>query len=375
MNFAFICYLIPFYFVLGLSELLHQFNLSNEDPKLKNVCDDDLFIQVSQHVDDYTTLSSSLNLPTPPQETIPQSKSKGMNALLWDWKRKNGDAATPLELVKAILKMGDHIAAKKILEYLSKKPKSEKHRNACQFAPEKVKNNYENWEVLTESEKERVRNRLMDQNSKVREAYTDFIIQLSRSFKERMVDPKEVEMVAHSFGHLEGVQQLPVVFNFAEDSNVTSVFSEISKHCTWFNYESFLVIVKKIGNDDEKQYLSAYENEYLIPYLQHSIFEIPCASCYDQSERTVLKLKVSADLHTNGNEIKAIQRNVAKLLGFDESTLLHFESYNEGCIELIFSLPTVILKESSPTSQLCTYIEWEQSRNSYKLNVDLTIIL
>ena len=84
---------------------------------------------------------------------------------------------------------------------------------------------------------------------------------------------------------------------------------------------------------------------------------------------------MSADLVITGGEIKAIQCNLTKLLGFQNGAILHFHDYNEGCIELVFSLPTVVLENSSPKSKLFTYIEWDKSSQSYKVNVDLVTVL
>ena len=50
-----------------------------------------------------------------------------------------------------------------------------------------------------------------------------------------------------------------------------------------------------------------YEDEYLVPYLNHSIFEIPCTPSQDQDQNTKLLLKVSADVYITGSEVKAIQ--------------------------------------------------------------------
>ena len=111
------------------------------------------------------------------------------NAVLWSWKRKNGSAATFAVLVKVFLKMEDKFVAKSILEYLSNKFTSAKHRMPYKFAPQKAKDCYPNWDELTEGDKEKVINTLMDETRDVREAYTIFVGRIIPSFKERNVDP------------------------------------------------------------------------------------------------------------------------------------------------------------------------------------------
>ena len=361
---------------LDLSSLLSQYGLSYE--VVDKECDDGLFIEVSQHMnDDYIAAGHCLNLSSERVRSISQSDKNDVqkrNEMLWAWKRKNGSTATSKELVKAFLKMEDRFVAESILKYLSKRTTSLSQTMTFHLAPEKAENRYPNWKDLTESEQEAVRNQLMDDNRDVREAYTVFVAQLIQSFVKREVDPKIIQSIVHSFCSSEKDQHQPMVFDFRRDGSVSDVFLELSKHCTWFNYDALRVIVKVLGNECEKECLKEYENSNLIPYLKRSIFEIPCVPPHNYSQRTKLLLKVSTDLITGG-EVKAIQRNLAKLLYLEPNTLLHFEDYNEGCIELVFSLPTVVLEKSSPESKLFTYIEWDKSRQSYKVNVDLVAVL
>ena len=354
---------------------MSHYNLSHEE--LEKECGDGLFIEISQHVDDYTLVGYGLSLSGDTLKNISQEKKTDIerkNAVLWAWKRKHGSAATVLELVKVFLKLEDHFVAELILKCLSQKTTLEEYQMPCNLAPQKANKCYPNWANLTESEQEAVKNRLMDENRDVREAYTVLVLQLINSFKERKVDPNDIQSLVHSFGALEGIQQLPAVFNFV-DTSISGVFSELTKHCTWFNYELFQVIVKFKGKKAEKQYLKTYEDDHLTPYLNRSIFEIPCTSSHDQSQCNLLFFKVSGDLYITGKEVKAIQRNLAKLLGLKNSALLHFENYNDGCIDLVFSLPTVIFNESSPNSQLLTSTKWDESLNCYRVNADIVNVL
>ena len=97
-----------------------------------------------------------------------------------------------------------------------------------------------------------------------------------------------------------------MVFDFRRDGGVSDVFLELSKHCTWFNYDALQVIVEILGDESEKMCLKEYEDKHLIPYLKRSIFEIPCGPSDTQSQCTELLLKVSADLVITGGEVKAI---------------------------------------------------------------------
>ena len=335
---------------------------------MEKECDDNLFIEVSQHIKDHKEICNCLNLSSDDLGHISQSEydSDWKIDVLWAWKRKNGSAATVLALLEAFLKGGDRSVAESILKYLSQETTSEPHQIPSTYilAPDKAKSRYPNWKTSTESEKEAVRYQLIDENIDVRKAYTKFVMSLISSFKSREIDPNDIQSLVCSFGQVEGSQQRPIVFNFDENSNVSAVFRELCKHCTWFNYEIHQVIIENLGNDQEKKYLKTYEDDHLFPYLNHSIFEVPCARSQDQTESTILTFKVSADLCISGNEVKVIQRSLARFLGFQDSAIFQFQDYNEGCIELAFSLPTIAFKEISHISQL---FEWEDSQNCYKV--------
>ena len=362
---------------LDLSSLLSQYGLSYE--VVDKECDDGVFIEVSQHMnDDYITAGRCLNLSTKSLHSISQSDKSDVdknNELLWAWKRKNGSAATYKELVKSFLKMEDRFVAESILKYLSKRMTSLTQTVTFHLAPEKAKVRYPNWEDLAEKEKEAVRNQLMDDNRDVRKAYTAFVAYLIKSFRERKVKPRDIQSIVRCYCIPEKDQREPMVFDFRRDDDISDVFSELTKHCTWFNYDLLQVIVENLGDESEKMRLNEYEDKHLIPYLKRSIFEIPCAPPHTQSQRTELLLKVSIDLVITGLEVKAVQRNLAKLLGFQSGAILQFNDYNDGCIELVFSLPTVVLEKSSPKSKLFNYIECDKSSQSYKVNVDLVDVL
>ena len=348
---------------------MDPYGLQYED--LDKESDDSLLIKVSQHLQsiDHIKLGHCLNLSSETLESITHDKQDDVEkkiAILWEWKAINGSAATIVELVKAFLKIEERVGAEFILRYLSKKDTTEPLTGTFHIAPEKAKGRYRNWKDLTDSEKEAVKNQLMDENQDVRKAYAIFVVQLIKSFRKREVDPKLVKPFVRSYDN----SYQP---NFHKDDSIADVLDELSKHCTWFNYESFKVVVEILGNEDEKTYLKTYEEDHLTPYLKRSIFEIPCGS-HSQSQCTNLLFKVPTDLSISGNEIKAVQRNLAKLLGLEDGTVLHFEDYNVGSIELIFSLPTVVLNESSPKSQLFTFIEWKKS-NYYEVNIDLVTVL
>ena len=342
--------------------------------ELDKECDDSVMIEVSQKCSDYIKVGQSLNLSKDTLDNITENEHNDearKTAVLYAWKKLKGSTGTFIELINAFLKMKDRIVTESILRYLSRKTKSEPLTRRLHLAPEKAKDHYPNWDKLTESEKEAVRNQLIDDNHCVRKAYATFVVQLIQSFITRQVEPRLVKPLIRSYGTSDGNQHPP---DFDKGDSIADVLDELSKHCTWFNYESFKVVVDILGNEDEKTYLKTYEEDNLIPYLKRSIFEIPC-DVHSQSQHTNLLFQVPTDLCITGNQVKTVQRNLAKLLGLENGAILHFEDYNIGSIELIFSLPTVILSEISSKPQLFAFFEWNKSKNCYEVNADLFTVL
>ena len=351
---------------------MSRYGLKYEE--LEEEFDDGLIIAVTQSIDDYTKVGHGLTLCRETLESISQDYNNDIdrkNAVLWAWKRKNGNDATYMELIKAFIKMKDQLVIESILKYIKEKTTSKQTVTTVHLAPEMAKDRYPNWEDLTDAQKEAERNKLIDENCDVRKAFTTCVNQLIKSFVKRKVEPMHIRTLANSFS---GGQLFPQVVDSKEDS-VATVFNTLTgNHCTWFNYELIQVIVNNLDNDDEKTYLETYKKKHLIPYLNHSLYEIPCSPSNDQY-RTNFLFKVPVEL--TGNEVKSIQRNLAKLLGIEDSFNFHFEDYNVGCIELVFSLPTIISENSSSKFQLftCTYIDWDKSKDCYRVNVDLITLL
>ena len=296
-------------------------------------------------MDDYERAGHALGLSKQILDSISQSKQSDVeikNAILFAWKRKNGSAATSVELLKTFLVIEERYVTEAILKYLSKKITS---------LPE-IHPMIPNWDDLTYSEREAVRNILIDENRSVREAYAIFVTQLMESFMERNVKPGVIWSLIYSYGGFKHSKQYhsDTFFMHSQqyrsdthfmhsqqhpsDDSITAVFSELSKLCTWFDYELFQVILKVKGNETEEKFLKIYVDQHFIPYLKHSIFkgkDVRRRSSHEpQPASTCLKLFVSEDLYTAGNESKAIKPKITQLLSFKDDSVWYFEVYIES---------------------------------------------
>ena len=147
-------------------------------------------IEVTQHLDDYMNIGLGLNLSREIIESISQEKKNNTErniTIRWTWKRRNSSSASFIELVKAFLKMKKWLVAESILKYLSKKTTLVPHQVACKLAPEMAKHRYPKWDEKLESEKETIRNNLMDKNYEASVDYSCFVIQLIHFLKSAIL--------------------------------------------------------------------------------------------------------------------------------------------------------------------------------------------
>ena len=122
--------------------------------------------------------------------------------------------------------------------------------------------------------------------------------------------------------------------------------------------------------------VTEYEEE-LVPFLQHSIFEIPPKSYAPGHERASLVYLYlflpDGDVPT-GQDVADIQHNVSKLLGIPDG-ILQFISYKDGSVILIFAVTEVLLCMDIPQCCLKKHIIPRSSKHTYMLNVDVACIL
>ena len=268
--------------------------------------------------------------------------------------------ATYLTHIKDCLKLGDKSGAESIMKYAKDDVQTVQLSRISQINPAKC---FDTWDKMSVIEREKKVYDLESENKDVCATYSSLIYELCFSFMNRGVQPISVQMVVLNYG---------CVIELSKDDNMLTVFLALSKRSSWFNFELFSLLVKVIGNQEEKDLFQQYQQETLIPYLQRCIFEIPPHSfgpSNGQLQPASLFFKVVDDILLTGIDVKTTQRNLAKLLEIDHSAFL-FEFYKAGCFELFFNVSVV-----SYNLLHSHYLSWDPSRESYKVNADLVTVL
>ena len=279
----------------------------------------DFIIEIPLKICDYIEFGRQLQFSESELKSITQDKScdeERKVAVLSTWRKKMGKNATYLALIRACLKTKLQDVAECVMKYAKNASTKPDEEETLQLFPERC---YPNWDDMSEIEKETIINNLLNEYKFVTEAFASLVLKLSRSFSERSVDPKDLQLFL-----LTHVGNNPP-FEFNRNDNVKDVFIAISKRSSWFNDEIFVALVNKFGTEQENKLMQEYQINTLIPYLRRSIFEIPLKSssqCYSQSKRISIFLKVFEKITLTGIELKTIKFNLANMLKINRSIFL-----------------------------------------------------
>ena len=352
-----------------MSQLLQKYSMTIED--IDEVCSDcdDFFLEISLKSDNYKEIGHHLLVSEDKMETITsqrQSDSERTIAVLLTWKRTVENNATYLALVRTFLEIGNKSVAESIMKYAKDDIITSRLSKISEINPAKC---IDNWDKMSDSEKERVRVDLIEENKRVREAFLLLILHLYNSLINRDVQPTDVQLNVKICGIPE---EYTYPFMFCKDDDMSTVFVALSKHSSWFNFELISFLLDEIGTQEEKLFFQEYQQKILFLYLRRCIFEIPPHSFGQSNFRlqpTRLFLKVVDTILITGLEVKAIQRNLADMLGFNLA-FIHFDLYQERSSELFFAVHSIVFNSLS-----LNYLEWVPSKEAYRVTADLVKIL
>ena len=146
-------------------------------------------------------------------------------------------------------------------------------------------------------------------------------------------------------------QQRHIAFYVTETSrfqfeSTDDIIDIIAKTSSWFNIKVLWSLVNRFGNKDDRESLTHYE-QYLRAYLQQSLFNIPAESLQssnDTSDVLICYLKIPDEdvemLNLSGEDVLQMVRNLADYLEIPHE-VFNLCQYRLGCIELVFSIPTM----------------------------------
>ena len=141
-------------------------------------------------------------------------------------------------------------------------------------------------------------------------------------------------------------------------STVSQVFLTLNRVWSWFNHYLLGKLIsefKAVGNDIMQKY-KQYLAKFLHPYLQKSIFEVPCDTFgperLDSFEMLVLKVDESSVESVKAETLSEVLIYTSSVLRIERETLI-LQSFHKGCFRATFLIATVAVDEVFPLSAAC----------------------
>ena len=350
-----------------LDNLLTTFKQSKEN--LDKPCCDNLFATLKTKIPSFEDAAPHFGFKIPEIVELRndyQFERQRRLEMLWKWKTTIGSEATYLAIVKIFLEMGNKELAECVLRFFRDKevPSTDSHVN-----PSKVKK-YQNWENMSSFEREKITNDLHVENQKIRLKYSFLVDNFLISLEKRNIQLSRLKLFLASYG----VPQATLL-NATTLADVLLIIQ--TSYSSWFNIELFERIVEKFGSDDDKGNMRVYEESYLVPYLERSIFEMPSKSFSAGNETAdciPLGLRLPDEVIPTGKDVAIIKHNLSQLLGIT-SEILQFIGYDEGSTILIFGAPESLLHTAVFQRIIEEYFTPDITKRIYTFSGDMAQVL
>ncbi|XP_019851512.1 PREDICTED: uncharacterized protein LOC109581654 [Amphimedon queenslandica] len=354
-----------------ISKVLEGMNVKQDC--LLSRCEDSFFLMLTQNVAQYDVLGPYFGMSQTDLIQIKRdndTEGTRMMAMLWKWRTRNGSKATYSSLISNFLQMNNREIVELVVKHLQEENKVKEMSSVAvpSFTPENSPGKYLNWSEMSDNEKERVRNDLIDRSNKVRLSFASLLVKIVQSFKRSQVSVEELKLYLCQLPHLDSDPSSLERLEQADD--IAKIFRILSKHYSWYNHELLGEVVDTFGTEEDQALISKYNQDKLLPYLECSIFEIPpCLFDSSCNFRQQLCLKLPDSIMPSGSDVKLLQEKLAKRLDLPVSCL-QLTSYTAGCVELYFALyRDVYVKD------LESIAVYDTIRKAYFVSVDVIDIL
>jgi hypothetical protein len=147
---------------------------------------------------------------------------------------------------------------------------------------------------------------------------------------------KEVKSINDVIGCLELIQDKTLAAAFKKHETMRDLFSQISKHISFFDYELVKFLIRNLGSHNLKKKLEKYKKMFN-EYCKRRVIECPDDAFGDVHEsEKLIKLKTDKDMEKlTVEELKKLQYQISSVLGQRVLRLLRVE---EGCVQLTFRM-------------------------------------
>ena len=211
---------------------------------------------------------------------------------------------------------------------------------------------------LTPEQQERLSTRLRVESEDIVRKFWRLHSRVYESLRQRNIPVDRLVVHLLSLGAFDPVMkdsQKPVLQTFSQEfrnaGSIEDVLFAIKDYFSFFNYHVIEHIVDELGTNQDKFELQNYKKEFA-EYSKRRIYE--CLPVYGSVSKDghidlVLKVDLVYEKFTV-NELKNFEYRLSRIFCVSPQTVLRLCRVEEGCLQLIFQVPSFLLWEIFPLS-------------------------
>ena len=211
---------------------------------------------------------------------------------------------------------------------------------------------------LTHEQKQELRSRLRVESQDIMFKFQQLLSTVYESLRERKIGVKRLVTLLLSLGAFDPVSkdsQKPLLKTFFQElqnaDSIEDVLWAIRDYFSFFNYHVIEHIVNGLGTDQDKVELQNYKKGFH-EYSKRRIYECPPVfGPMSDGDHALLVLKVdSAYEQFTVEELENFRYRLSKVFGVSPQSVLRLFQVEEGCLQLIFQVPSFVQQEIFPLS-------------------------
>ena len=215
-----------------------------------------------------------------------------------------------------------------------------------------------NTSELTPEQQERLKIRLCVESDDIERKFWHLYSRVYESLRERNVPVDRLVTHLLSLRAFEPVSkdsQKPLLQTFFQElrsaRSIEEVLWVIKDYFSFFNYHVIEHIVVELGTDQDKVELQNYEKEF-DQYSKCRIYECPPVyGSMSKDNHADLVLKVDSVYEDfTVKQLKKFQCRLSRILHISSQSGLRLCQVEEGCLQLIFQVPSFVQQEIFPLS-------------------------
>ena len=205
------------------------------------------------------------------------------------------------------------------------------------------------------------KSRLHSESWEIIKKFNTFFVSVRKSLEKRQVPTQYVTELLMGFPTCKSVSQYPKTSAFIEHferlqaaKSMIEIMNIVRTYCNFFSYDIIEELVKALGDEEDKRNLSQYIEAFNQYAAGRKVSECPTELSpitYTDSGQQIIYVILDENYdNCTLSHLRLLQQKFCKILQIS-SNVLRLCRIEPGSIKLVFSLPSIILREIFPLSQ------------------------